>query len=232
MKSVKCPDGYASNISKNVNVNEGKISGLKSHNCHVLLQQLLPIGIRPYLREDVCTVLVELSNFFKQICAKTLCVSDLKKLAKEIVFIHCKLERIFPPAFFDIMVHLAIHLPLEAKLAGPVAFRWMYPFERYLGKLKKYVRNKARPEGSIAEAYIVEESLTFCSMYLSGFETRFNRHERNDDRQNEEISSLSVFNQRARPFGKREEIQLPRKLIQKAHWYVLNNCEELQPYLE
>ena len=108
----------------------------------------------------------------------------------------------------------------------------MYPFERYLGKLKKYVRNKARPEGSIAEAYIVEESLTFCSMYLSGFETRFNRHERNDDRQNEEISSLSVFNQRARPFGKREEIQLPRKLIQKAHWYILNNCEELQPYLE
>ena len=38
LKSVKCPDGYAYNISRNVNVNEGKISGLKSHDCHMLLQ--------------------------------------------------------------------------------------------------------------------------------------------------------------------------------------------------
>lgn len=103
--------------------------------------------------------------------------SDLNELAKEIALIRCKFERIFPPAFFDIMVHLAIHLPLEAKLASPVAFRWMYPFERYLGKLKKYMRNKARPEGSIAEVYIVEETLTFCSIYLSGIETMFNLHE-------------------------------------------------------
>ena len=94
------------------------------------------------MREDVCTILVELSSFFKQICAKTLCVSDLNKLdlnklAKEIFLIHCKLERIFPPTFFDIMVYLAVHLPLDAELIGLVAFRWMYPFEKYLGKLKK-----------------------------------------------------------------------------------------------
>ena len=73
LKSVKYLDEYASNISRNVNVNEGKISGLKSHDCHVLLQQLLPIGIQPYLREDVYIVLVELSNFYRQICAKTMC---------------------------------------------------------------------------------------------------------------------------------------------------------------
>ena len=40
------------------------------------------------------------------------------------------LEKIFPPAFFDIMVHLTIHLAREAQIAGPVQFRWMYPFER------------------------------------------------------------------------------------------------------
>ena len=84
------------------------------------------------------------------------------------------MERIFPHAFFSIICHLVIHLPLETKLASPIAFRWMCPFERYLGKLKKYVRNKARPKGSIAEAYIVEEALTFWSMYLSGIETKFN----------------------------------------------------------
>ena len=48
-------------ISRNVNITDGKISGLKSHDCHVLLQQLLPIGIRPYLIKDVCDALVELS---------------------------------------------------------------------------------------------------------------------------------------------------------------------------
>ena len=39
---------------------------------------------------------------------------------------------------------------------------------------KSYVRNKAYPEGSIVEAYIVNESLTFCSQYLLGIETKFN----------------------------------------------------------
>ena len=47
--------------------------------------------------------------------------------------------------------------------------------------MKKYVRNKARPEGSIAEAYTVNEVLSFCSMYLSGIETRFNRGEKNEN---------------------------------------------------
>ncbi|RVX00587.1 hypothetical protein CK203_036938 [Vitis vinifera] len=49
------------------------------------------------------------------------------------------------------MVHLPIHLVSEAKVAGPMQYRWMYPIERYLRTLKSYVRNKSRPEGSIAE---------------------------------------------------------------------------------
>ncbi|GJS01649.1 acidic leucine-rich nuclear phosphoprotein 32 family member A [Tanacetum coccineum] len=75
-------------------------------------------------------------------------------------------EQIFPPAFFDIMIHVAIHLPDEAILGGPIRYRWMFPFERYMKKLKNYVRNKAKPEGSIAEGYVAEEALTFCSRYL------------------------------------------------------------------
>ena len=79
--------------------------------------------------------------------------------------IFCKLE-IFPPAFFDVMVHLAVHLPEEALLRGPVQYGWMYPIERRLGKLKNLLRNRARPEGSIARAYIESEVLTFCSSYM------------------------------------------------------------------
>ncbi len=37
LKSVKYPYGYAANISRSVNTRNGKLFGLKSHECHVLL---------------------------------------------------------------------------------------------------------------------------------------------------------------------------------------------------
>ncbi|RVW42210.1 hypothetical protein CK203_108057 [Vitis vinifera] len=123
-----------------------------------------------------------------------------------------------PTGFLDVMVHLMVHLPREAKLAGPVSYRWMYPFERNLGTLKRYVRNKARPEGSIAEAYIVNEALMFCSMYLTGIETRFNRSERNEDRFEDRVQGcLSIFSQQARPLGSRQHLQFSKEELTKAH---------------
>nr|XP_048330607.1 uncharacterized protein LOC125422586 [Ziziphus jujuba var. spinosa] len=134
-KSVKFPNGYAANISNNVNVKDGKISGLKTHDSHVLLQQLFPVGIRPYIKKEVCGTIIEMCMFFQKLCARTLSISDLDMLQEGIILTLCKLERIFPPAFFDIMVHLAVHLPYEAKMAGPVHTRWMYPFESEHTKL-------------------------------------------------------------------------------------------------
>ena len=66
---------------------------------------------------------------------------------------------------------------------------------------KSYVRNKAYPEGSIVEVYIVNESLTFCSQYLLGIETKFNRSDRNVDDLNDQSNEFSVFSQRAHLFG-------------------------------
>ncbi|XP_062112702.1 uncharacterized protein LOC133823866 [Humulus lupulus] len=120
IKSVKFPDGYAANISQNVNMKDGKLFGLKSHDCHILLQRLLPIGLRPYLKKKVMDAIAELSLFFKKLCARKLYVKDLEELEKGVVLTLCKLESIFPPAFFDLMIHLMVHLPLEAKLGGPI----------------------------------------------------------------------------------------------------------------
>ena len=47
----------------------------------------------------------------------------------------------------------------------------MYPVERYLGTLKFFVRNRDRQEGSNAEAYVVEEALTFVAKYLKDKKT-------------------------------------------------------------
>ena len=128
LKSIKYPDGFAANISKCVK--ENKLSGLKAHDCHILLQRLIPAGTRGYLGVEVNEVLCELGYFFKELCSKTLKDNDVERLNKSIPIILCKLERIFPPYFFTVMVHLTIHLAKEAKVAGPVQFRWMYPIER------------------------------------------------------------------------------------------------------
>ena len=44
-KEVKGLGGYDFNISRCVQVNERKIFGLKSHDCHVFMQQFLPLAI-------------------------------------------------------------------------------------------------------------------------------------------------------------------------------------------
>ncbi|KAH7570487.1 hypothetical protein JRO89_XS05G0117500 [Xanthoceras sorbifolium] len=87
---------------------------------------------------------------------------------------------------------------------------------RVLHRYKTYVKNKARPEGSIAEAYIVNESLTFCSMYLHSIETQFNRIHRNDDG-GLRTQSLSIFSQQAQPFGGVHRSELSRSEIECAH---------------
>ncbi|BBH07377.1 Ankyrin repeat family protein [Prunus dulcis] len=166
VSSVKFPDGYASNIARCVNVDGGKFTGLKSHDCHVFMQRLLPVGIRHLLPEDVVKPIMLLSRFFSQLTAKTLRRTDMFQLRHDIVQVLCKFEMIFPPAFFTSMIHVMVHLPEEALLAGPVNYRWMYPIERLLGELKKSVRNRAKPEGSIIEAWVQYESLTFCGMGL------------------------------------------------------------------
>jgi hypothetical protein len=150
LKCVKFPYGYVSNIGRCVNKHLDRISGIKSYDCHAFLQRLLPITIREKLTPEIETTVIEMGNFFKQLYSRTLKVDILKQMKVDIFVILCKIEQIFPPAFFDVMVHLAIHLPREAELGGPVQNRWMYPMERMLGKHKRRVRNKERTEASIA----------------------------------------------------------------------------------
>ena len=130
LKDVRVPDGYASNISRRVNLKERKISGLKSHDDHILMQQLLPIALRGSLPSQVTRPLIKLSCYFREICSKTLTVLDLENLEKDIAVTLCELEKIFPPSFFTVMVHVVMHLAREAKFGGPVHYRWMYPIER------------------------------------------------------------------------------------------------------
>jgi hypothetical protein len=130
LKGVKFPAGFASDIRHNVHVNERKVSGLKSHECHIVLQHLLPLAVRKVLPEVVSAAVIRVSHFFRKICAPVFRQSDMDSLEAEIAETLSLLETIFLPSFFDIMVHLMVHLPAQARIAGPVHFRSMWPVER------------------------------------------------------------------------------------------------------
>ena len=102
---------------------------MKSHDNH-LLMQLFPIAIRGSLPPEVSRPLIGLSYFFREICSKILNTDELEALDKRIAVTLCELERIFPPSFFTVMVHLVMHLASETKVADPVHYHWMYPIER------------------------------------------------------------------------------------------------------
>ena len=72
----------------------------------------------------------------------------------------------FSPSFFDIMVHLIVHLVREIKCCGPVYLWWMYPIEQYMEILKGYTKNLHCPEVSIVERYIAEEAIEVYSEYI------------------------------------------------------------------
>jgi hypothetical protein len=59
------------------------------------------------------------------------------------------------------MTHLLVHLVEEIAILGPVFLYNMFPFEMFMGVLKKYVHNGARPEGSISKGYGTEEVIEF-----------------------------------------------------------------------
>lgn len=128
----KGPDGYCANISSCISLEECKVMGLKSHDYHVLMQQLLPVAIRGLLRKGPRVAIFRLCAFFNLLCQRELDMEQLQLMETEIVETVCIFERFWPPSFFDIMVHLCVHLGREARLGGPVHFRWMYPFERFV----------------------------------------------------------------------------------------------------
>ena len=95
-----------------------------------------------------------------------------------------------------------------------------------MGTFKNSMRNRARPEGSIAEAYVANGTLTFCSRYIEDVDTRFNRdaHVSSED--------TSVFRHGVKLMGANRVQYMEEEEMEKVVWYVLNNCEEVEPYVQ
>ena len=140
---------------------------MKSHDCHVMMTQILPVALRGIMDKHVCDKLTGLCNFFDVISRKSISVKQLRRLQEEIVVILCELEMYFPPAFFDIMVHLCVHIVNDIIDLVPKFLHSMMSFERMNGVIKGFIRNKSRPEGSIVQGYLTHECVSFCENYIT-----------------------------------------------------------------
>jgi len=87
--------------------------------------------------------------------------------------------------------------------------------------LKGYLKNQYRPESSIIERYISEESIDFCSEYLSkakyiGVHEKCWHSRRLISKSSKGVHVISKY---------REEVL-------QVHLYILNNIDEVLPYLD
>ena len=100
LKSLYFSDGHASNISRLVNIEECILYEMKSHDCHVFMQTLIPLAYRDLLSKGIWDILMEIGHFFKDICSSKLQINYIEQFEINIVETICKLEMIFPLFFF------------------------------------------------------------------------------------------------------------------------------------
>ena len=166
---------------------------------------------------------MKLSKVFQKLCMKVVNLESKVQLMEDVAKTLSTLEKELSPSFFDIMVHLTLHLVEELFLYGLVYTRWMYLYERYFKGLKDFVRNLARPEGSTTQGYQVEEALGFVTEYMTQYAP----------------TSCCVWDSKEDPMMTNEIVEGKgrlRKLLDELrkwmHEFVLDNASQLQTYRE
>jgi len=128
---------------------------------------------------------------------------------------------VFPPLFFNIVIHLLVHVAKEINILGTIFLHDMVPLERYMAVLKKYVHNRSRPEGCIPKDYGTEEVIEFCVDFI------------------DDLSLIGVpmlcHDGRLKgkgTLGKKSNIHISGSEIRKANFIVLQNSSLVAPYMD
>jgi hypothetical protein len=106
LRTLKFLDHHATNIKRALNFGTGKLNGLKSHNYHIFIERLMLVMFCGYFKADLWKMFVELSYFYRQICAKQISKAMMQKFKKEIAVVVCKMKKVFPSGWFNAMQHL------------------------------------------------------------------------------------------------------------------------------
>jgi hypothetical protein len=90
-----------------------------------------------------------------------------------------------------------------------------------MGVLKKYVHNRARPEGSIAKGYEIEEIIKFCVDFIPNLNPIGVPESRYEGR----LSGKGTLR-------KKSYIGTKDDYFYKAHYIVLQNSSLVEPYIK
>ncbi|XP_062024123.1 uncharacterized protein LOC133740203 isoform X2 [Rosa rugosa] len=106
--SLRPPDGYSLNIGSRVSLEELKIFNLKSHDCHVLIQQVLSVALRGLLPKGPRVAIFRLCDCLNQLCQRVIDISKVELLEDEIAETLCMLETFKLKGFFQLPIHLSL----------------------------------------------------------------------------------------------------------------------------
>lgn len=132
LQHLKVPIEYSGLWKHKVRLEGRELKNLKSHDYHILMQQLLLVLLMHAFErhQPLRAVIRQLSLFFNVLCSKVINCEELRNMKERIVETLCVFEKYFPPSFFVSMTHLVMHLAEEAQIYRPVRYRWMYSFEQ------------------------------------------------------------------------------------------------------
>jgi hypothetical protein len=83
LKNMKVPSGCSMNVSRLISFSDLKVApGVKSHDYHVLLTQIIAVGIQNVLPVNVQEDIINFCYFFNVIGQKILSEDDLESLEK------------------------------------------------------------------------------------------------------------------------------------------------------
>ena len=157
LRGVKVPTGFSANVKKLALMKDLSITHCKAHDCHVMLTVFLPIAIRAIKPEFLKMAITRMCYFFSKISQKTIGKQELSDLHEFVVETQNQLEMCLPPAFFDIMPHLMIHMVHQIQALGPCYLHEMWSYKWFMPVLSRYVHNRAYPEGSMIKGYSTKE---------------------------------------------------------------------------
>ena len=135
LEGVKVSTGFSANVKRLVSMKDLSIKNFKAHDCHVMLIVFLPIAIRAIKPEFLKIAITRMCYFFTKISQKTIGKKELSDLHDFMVETQNQLEMCLPPAFFDIMPHLKIHMVHQIEALGPCYLHEMWSNERFMSVL-------------------------------------------------------------------------------------------------
>ena len=93
--SMKVPTGFSSNIKGIINMPEKNFQNIKSHDCHVIMAQLLPVALRGLLPENVRLAIVKLCAFLNAISQKVIDPEIIPRLRSDVAQCLVSFELVF-----------------------------------------------------------------------------------------------------------------------------------------